>query len=100
MPFVSKDARLDHFDRHRSEFSFKNDKEYEEAAEKFMSGTVTEPTRQGIRPRGDRVRYDRVSGCLGVIASSGILRTFHRPSDRFRHKAYFEWECGKGRQGV
>jgi hypothetical protein len=74
--------------------------EYEDAAERFMSGKFKEPVREGFRPKGDRVRYDRVSGCLGVVSSRGILRTFHRPSANFRHKAYFLWECGTGRPGV
>jgi hypothetical protein len=37
VPFASKDARLDHFDRHRSEFSFQNEKEYEDAAERAIA---------------------------------------------------------------
>lgn len=98
MPFADDAALLDHFDRHKKEFGFSNVKDYERAAEAFMLGPVREPVREGLRTfNGDRVRYDRTTVTLGVVSKTGFIKTFLRPKDKFRHKAYFQWECGIAR---
>ena len=93
MPFANALVRGQHFDKHRSEFSFVDEFEYEAAADMFVQTYLKDPVRECTRSNGDIVRFDRRSRNLAVVAPSGFLKTFHRPSDKFRDLGYFKWEC-------
>lgn len=93
MPFADAVAMNLHFQKHRNEFNFASEIEYQNEADKFMAGTVQPPTRECYRTSGDRVRYDRNSGYFAVAASNGNLKTFHKPSERYREQCFFKFEC-------
>lgn len=93
MPFADVITLNFHFDKHKNEFSFASEIEYQQAADAFMSGPLTSPVRECVRSTGDRVRFDRRTGWIAIQAPSGFLKTFHRPSQKWKDRVYFEWEC-------
>jgi hypothetical protein len=95
LPFEN-DVALDlHFFKHKNEFTFASKEEYQAAAEAFMAAPIKPPVRECFRANEDRVRFDRTTRFLCIQAKSGWLKTFHRPSEKFIHQAYFKWECGR-----
>lgn len=84
-----------HYEKHQNEFEFGDDGAYENAADAFMAGTPRPPIRECFRVAGDRVRYNRKTGEMAVIAPSGFLKTYHKISEKFLHLGYFKWECGR-----
>lgn len=98
MPFESALLRDLHHGKHRNEFvpQFVSGVEYERAAEAFMNAVVVPPVRECIRANGERVRFNRRTRELGVVAPAGFLETYHRPSEKYVFLGYFQWECGHG----
>lgn len=93
LPFQDEYGRKSHFDKHKNEFNFASDVEYEAAADAFVNGVAVPPVREGVRPNGERVRFNRRSREFAVVAPSGFIETFHCPSDKYISLGYFEWEC-------
>ena len=95
LPFQDKLLLEFHYEKHRNEFNFASAAEYEAAADAFMSGQAKTPARECHRGNGDRVRFNRRSEYLAVQAPSGFLKTFHKPSAKYRDRGFFMWECGR-----
>jgi pyocin large subunit-like protein len=78
LPFADVITLNFHFDKHKNEFSFASEIEYQIAADAFMSGIANPPVKECTRITGDRVRFDRKSGCFAVgktrCISSGNAR--------------------------
>ncbi len=87
LPFADVITLNFHYDKHKNEFSFASEIEYQIEADKFVNGAAVPPVRECHRKSGDRVRFDRNTGYFAVVASSGFLKTFHRPSQKFKDKA-------------
>ncbi len=86
------------FEKHAREFvdigmNFPSERDYQQAADDFMSGTVPEGARECERPNGEQLRFHRHRRILGVKAASGYLKTFYRPSLKSIGWGYFEYEC-------
>lgn len=95
VPFANAITLNFHFDKHKNEFSFASEIEYQMAADMFMSGPIIPPVRECFRATGDRVRFDRKTGWLAIEAPTGFLKTFHCPSQKWKDRVYFEWECAR-----
>ena len=93
MPFEDDTLLRLHFKKHKNEFTFASAEEYQSAADVFMSGPVLPPVRECVRPNGDRIRFNRGDRWIAIQASSGWLKTFHAPGDKYIRLAYFQWEC-------
>jgi pyocin large subunit-like protein len=96
--FPSRHERRRHFERHRHEFKFANEFEYELAADKFLGTPKTPTTQECTVQRGERagrvVRYDSSSDLFGVLAPDGLILTFFKPSSIFTTPAeYFKRQC-------
>src|SRR5262245_25491896 len=67
-----------HFKDHGADFGAKNALDYVRQAQNFLrnppAGTLTR-----IRPNKDVVRYNPVTNTFGVMAPSGLPRTFFKP---------------------
>ena len=97
MPFENPWIRNFHHEKHKKEFAFATDFQYEAEADKFMAGVPIPPARECHRKNGDRVRFNRTTKYLAVEAKSGYLKTFHKPSEKYIALGYFSWECGQVR---
>jgi len=95
LPFEDDLALQLHYLKHRNEFSFPSEIEYQAAADEFMASPLEPPARECVRPDGDRVRFNRRDRFFAVQAPSGWLKTFHRPSCKRINQAFFNWECGR-----
>jgi pyocin large subunit-like protein len=95
LPFESEYLLKTHYAKHKNEFTFSSENEYQEAADAFMSSPVKPPTHECFRVNDDRVRFDRNTKELCIQAKSGWLKTFHRASEKFILQAYLKWECGR-----
>ncbi len=95
MPFEDELVLKLHYGKHRGEFTFADENEYQTAADQFMAGAPVPPIRECRRANGDRVRFNRTNGYLGIEAPTGFLKSFHRASDRYIALGYFKWECGR-----
>lgn len=95
MPFEDSLVLKLHYAKHKNEFSFASEIDYQAAADSFMTGPPAAPTRECVRPDGDRIRFNRRNGFLAVQAPSGLLKTFHKVSDKYVQLGYFRWECGR-----
>ena len=61
-----------------------NETEYEEKADRFLSGTRKPSTLECTRAGGDVVRFDCKTHEYGICDASGFIRTYFRP-DPERH---------------
>jgi pyocin large subunit-like protein len=95
VPFEDAVTLSFHYEKHRNEFTYQSEFEYQQAADAFMSAPLQAPVRECHRAAGDRVRFDRKNELFGVVAPSGFLKTFHRPSVKYKDLGYFRWECGR-----
>ena len=95
MPFTSPEQLRWHYDRHKSKFTFRDEADYLATAEAFMAGNAIPPTREGFRPDGDRVRFNRHNGFFGVDDGRGTLRTFFKPADKYITSGFFKWQCSR-----
>lgn len=102
-----------HFARHRADVGVATSQQYELLAIAFLSrsdvgGSLMECTRK----KGDVLRYDTLTAEFGVLAASGMIRTYFKPipcsslpagvpkTRCHRHAdnvAYFQFECGRER---
>jgi pyocin large subunit-like protein len=92
-------ALRSHFAAHQAEFSFATSAEYEEAADKFLTGTKRGTTKEGRRRNGDLVRYDVITEEFGVMSSGKVIRTYFIPDPADHNFTtnldYFKHECKK-----
>ncbi|MCL5960389.1 MAG: hypothetical protein M1358_13965 [Chloroflexi bacterium] len=79
--FANEVMRVDHFQRHGSDFGVEGVLEYELLAKTFLnrpsSSTLITKTRV---TNGDIVRFDTTTEHFGVKASDGTIRTFYKPN--------------------
>ena len=95
MPFEDALLLNFHYNKHKNEFAYASETEYQAAADAFMAGPAQPPLRECSRPNGDRVRFHRNERLFAVQAPSGWLKTFHRLSEKYISQGYFRWECGR-----
>jgi pyocin large subunit-like protein len=95
VPFEDNLVLQLHYGKHKNEFTFGTEIDYQTAADAFMGGAVIAPVRECTRPNGERVRFNRRTREFGVVAPSGWLKTFHKPSEKYISFGYFSWECSR-----
>ncbi|MBI3909532.1 MAG: hypothetical protein HY320_01195 [Armatimonadetes bacterium] len=103
MPFTSgfDPARLaDHFAKHSGDFGAKTAAEYEAMADAFLGGPLPTDAIQATRVGGgDLVRYNPVTNEFGVLAKSGVIRSYFKPDPKVHglpsNPDYFHAECKK-----
>ncbi len=108
MPFQPRELAK-HFIKHGTDFGATNSIQYEAFADRFMTSPLHYNLKQCERRNGDIVRYDVVTEEFGVLAATGILRTYYKPvrcadlppgstadCHNFRDNlTYFNYECAK-----
>jgi hypothetical protein len=84
--------RLLHFDKHKLEYNWADQFDYEEQADGFLTDPLKPTQRECRRLRdGALVRYDSLTGEFGILHASGYIGTYlYR---RHRGLEYFEKEC-------
>jgi filamentous hemagglutinin len=101
VPFADINSLLDHFDKHRHEFPpGMTIGEYETRARAFLSGDAPPDVLQCRRKNGDIVRYDPSTEEMGVLSSSGVIRTYFIPQPMVSHRfasneEYFRHTCSR-----
>lgn len=68
-----------HFSEHGADFGASNAKEYEEAADGFLGGTLPQGIHECRRKQGDIIRYNPKGQDYGVLDKEGIIRTYFKP---------------------
>ena len=88
---------MDHFQKHRHEFSFQTDQEYEEAAIALFAADLSATLLECVRPSCDFVRLDMVFDYFGVMAINLFICTLYRPRPRSgeTRRDYFNRQCSK-----
>lgn len=77
----------DHFTRHGKALGARDEREYEEMADRFLGGPGSSTTYDCIRSRnGDLVRYDSATDEFGVLSKYGVIRTYYKPNPWNRTK--------------
>ena len=83
--------RLNHLDRHRLEYPWADQYDYEKCADEFLTRELTPQMLECTRKNGDRIRYDTSTCEFGIVSAAGYIVTyFYR---RNRGREYFEREC-------
>jgi pyocin large subunit-like protein len=77
--FMNARQRNRHFNEHGADFGASNAREYEDAADRFLGGTLSVGMHECTRKQGDKIRFDPRSQEFGVIDSGGIIRTYYKP---------------------
>jgi hypothetical protein len=83
--FLNQNRLLKHFAEHENEWDrpFVSAQQYEDAANRFMSGERPESVIQGRMVSGyfkdDLVRYNTITNEFGMMRADGYIRTFYRP---------------------
>jgi len=95
LPFANAHQLRWHYERHKSKFAFPDENAYLAAAEAFMSGSATAPTKECFRSDGDRIRFNRFNGYFAVDDGQGTLRTFFKPEPNYIASGFFRWQCSK-----
>jgi pyocin large subunit-like protein len=97
VPFEFDGDRIDHYDRHRFDFGYADELEYERAADAMMAEPLSADLHEGVRPEGDRVRYRISTNEFVVLRADGFLRTYYCPDPDVHGEAtnwdYFVAEC-------
>lgn len=84
--------RLLHLDKHRLEFNWVDQFEYEERADEFLTKALTPTLRECHRHiDGALVRYDTATGEFGILHADGFIGTYHYQTHRGLD--YFERNC-------
>jgi pyocin large subunit-like protein len=68
-----------HFSEHGDDFGARSAIEYEEMADRFLSGDKPESVHECTRACGMKLRYDQKSEAFGVLDRDGIIRTYFKP---------------------
>ena len=99
MPFRHPEALVEHFEKHKHEFTEITIDEYGRMADIFMLDPLPLDVKECRRKNGDRVRFDPKTEEFGVLSSDGFVRTYLvvRPLQSMRMTAieYFERQCKK-----
>lgn len=83
--------RLNHFDRHRLEHGWRDQYEYEENADTFLTKALTTELLECTRRNGSRIRFDTATCEFGILSADNYIVTyFYR---RQRGLQYFQREC-------
>jgi pyocin large subunit-like protein len=69
-----------HFQEHGMDFSAKNVKDYERMADVFLGDGLAPNARECMRRQGDKVRFNPHTDEYGVIDTSGVIRTYFKPT--------------------
>lgn len=77
--FLNQRQLRRHFSEHGGDFGASNAQEYEGLADSFLGKPLGGNVQEGIRNKGDKVRYDTQSQEYGVLDASGIIRTYYKP---------------------
>ncbi len=86
--------RLLHFDKHRREFNWIDQFDYEERADEFLTKPASVQLRECTRRTdGATVRYDTSTGEFGILHKEGFIGTYHFKTHRGLE--YFMRECQK-----
>lgn len=97
MPFEFDGDRIDHYDRHRFDFHYADDMEYERAADAMLAEPLSTDLCEGVRSDGDRIRYRISTNEIVVARADGFLRTYFCPDPAIHGEAtnwdYFVAEC-------
>jgi filamentous hemagglutinin len=81
------DRLVDHFERHSGDFGARTAAEYEQMADRFLTGPRPEGVLERVRPNGDVVRFDPSTDAFGVVSRDGTSRTFCRPDPAVHGRA-------------
>ena len=81
------DRLVDHFERHGGDFGARTAAEYEQMADRFLTGPRPEGVLERVRPNGDVVRFDPSTDAFGVVSQDGTIRTFYRPDPAVHGRA-------------
>src|SRR5208283_5038134 len=78
--FLNPRQRSRHFNEHGADFGASDANEYEQFADRFLSGAApVGSVQECTRRKGDKVRYDPTTQTYGVLDTSGVIRTFYKP---------------------
>jgi pyocin large subunit-like protein len=77
--FESIEQMNRHFSEHGDDFGARSAVEYEEMADRFLSGDKSESMHECTRACGMKLRYDQNSEAFGVLDRDRIIRTYFRP---------------------
>src|SRR2546423_1915160 len=73
--FANYERFIQHFDNRRSRFGLKTQLEYAKWADGFCGGTKDADTDECIRSDGATVRFNNVTGLLGIVRSDNVIKT-------------------------
>jgi hypothetical protein len=74
-------AKLDdHFQRHGGDFGAKTPAEYQEQADRFLTGSKEPGVLEKARANGDVIRYNPSTDEFGVVSKNGAIRTYYKPA--------------------
>jgi len=90
----------DHFLRHGAEFKALSAEQYEFMADFFLGSVRKLTTLECIRPGGDLVRFDQLSGEFGVLRKDRVIRTYYILFPGITHHMpsnidYFRRQCAQ-----
>lgn len=85
----------DHFQDHGHEFGYASVDEYLAACRELFDAPLSPTIHQGVRPKGNVVRYDSVRDQFGVMHRDGYFITMYRPNPHhgMTKRDYFEYQC-------
>lgn len=84
--FATKLDLADHFQKHGREMGAATEQEYEQLADAFLGSPVRPPVVECERRNGDRVRCNPDTNEFGVIARSGVIRTYYDIGSRNKRR--------------
>jgi pyocin large subunit-like protein len=86
---------MDHFQKHRHEFSFATAREYEAAAIALFAANTSPTLVECTRSSHDVLRFDMLNDFFGVLSPDAFVRTFYRPRRRRGEtkRDYFARQC-------
>jgi hypothetical protein len=84
---------IEHFDNRRTRFHLNTWREFAVWADTFCGGPRDADTDECIRGfDGAQLRFNNVTGLMGIVRSDRVIKTCFPPSKRRR---YFDDECAK-----
>ena len=98
MPFTNgfrdADELRRHFFKHRANLDCSSSWQYENLADGFLGGPITNDVAEFTRPGGDRVRYNQTTHEFGVITMDGTIKTYLvLDKGPVRNRVYFCQNC-------
>ena len=90
--FLDKNRLMDHFKRHGSGVGAKNAAEYEQMANRFLSGKTPPSVLEKVRVNSNIIRYNPSTEEFGVVTKTGRVKTYYKPDPNIHgYKTNFDY---------